>query len=103
MSQISSVSDVNRFYAGEKFGKWSVIERDGNKKIGGYWKCRCECGKIKTIFGSDLRRGKTKQCRSCSAIKRATKHERGKRKTLTLQKKALTEQKKRIKSTEGKH
>lgn len=58
----------------QKFGKWIVIDRVLNEKVGGYWKCLCECGKLEEIYGADLRRGKTTQCRSCSRRHCATTH-----------------------------
>lgn len=47
----------------------TVIEEDKNYKkehnlsnTNVYWKCKCECGKIKTISGSDIRKGHTLSC-----------------------------------------
>ena len=40
---------------GQKFGKLIVLERDNTKKGGAaYWICKCECGTIKSIRGSNL-------------------------------------------------
>lgn len=47
---------------GQKFGRWTVLERDGYKSGQAAWKCQCECGTIKTIAGGELRRGKSKSC-----------------------------------------
>ena len=47
----------------KKFGKLLVLEEvpeRRNKKI--YWKCRCDCGNIKEISGSDLKSGKVVSC-----------------------------------------
>lgn len=52
---------------GQVIGKWTVIERS-NKKTNNnnvYWTCQCECGTIQEICGTDLRRGKTLQCKHC--------------------------------------
>ena len=46
--------------AGKRFGRWTVVERIVNKKD--YWLCKCECGAIKHVYGSSLRRGKSKSC-----------------------------------------
>ena len=46
---------------GEVFGRLTVLERDITRK-GTYWKCQCECGKIKSVLGSNLRRGVTQSC-----------------------------------------
>lgn len=56
---------------GKVFNEWTVLYRDINreqemKKDKGYsvvhWKCKCSCGTIKSIPGSNLTRGKTKSC-----------------------------------------
>lgn len=55
----------------QKFGKWTVIKSVGRLGTGGnlYWECKCDCGTIKNICGSDLRRGKSTCCKSCSKKK----------------------------------
>lgn len=55
---------------GCQFGKWTVIERDPDKKTndgGLYWKCKCSCGNpnIISVNGANLRRGKSKSCGKC--------------------------------------
>ena len=54
---------------GKKFDKLLVLERDylypkvkNLKNSHAYWKCICDCGKIKTIDGVALRQGKTTSC-----------------------------------------
>ena len=49
---------------GAVFGRLKVIEETRTKdKHGNYlWKCQCECGNIKNISGSSLRRGYIKSC-----------------------------------------
>lgn len=51
---------------GEKFNKWTIIERvkTDNKSI--YYSCKCECGNISIISGSSLKKNKTKGCKSCA-------------------------------------
>ena len=44
---------------GQTFGDWTVIEYAGNKK----WKCKCSCGTIRDVSGSDLRNGRSTGCR----------------------------------------
>lgn len=48
--------------SGDKFGRLTVI-KDTGKRFYGYvlWKCKCECGKTKTIASGYLQRG-TKSC-----------------------------------------
>lgn len=52
---------------GQKFGKWTVIKRSNKQtsSCNAYWVCQCECGVIKDICGTDLRRGRTTQCLHC--------------------------------------
>lgn len=52
------------------FGEWKVLEYAGDKN----WKCRCSCGTIQIIAGSDLRNGKTTKCKNHTANKMIGKH-----------------------------
>ena len=65
---------------GEKFGRLTVLDIDEEKskpKII-YWKCRCDCGNIKSILRSQLTSGKTQSCgclqkeytKTCPVMKR---------------------------------
>lgn len=45
---------------GQKFGRWLVLKRDTSRPR--YYICQCECGSIKSIFGSSLKNGTTKSC-----------------------------------------
>lgn len=48
---------------GNKYGKLTVIERDGsNKKGQAMWKCQCDCGNIVSVSGIRLRNGHTQSC-----------------------------------------
>ena len=49
---------------GQRFGRLLVKEKD-NKRItnsGSYWICECDCGKIKSVRSSSLRRGEIQSC-----------------------------------------
>lgn len=48
---------------GQRFGRLTVLYRD-TQKIGGkaYWICQCDCGKIISTMGVNLRKGVTKSC-----------------------------------------
>lgn len=46
---------------GKQFNRLTVLERD-TTKTGVYWICKCQCGKIKSIESSCLKRGKTQSC-----------------------------------------
>ena len=47
---------------GQKFGRWTVLERDLSKKGTAYWICECECGTKKSVCGSSLRGGVSSSC-----------------------------------------
>lgn len=48
---------------GNTYGKLTVICRDRNNSFGqAMWKCRCECGTMTTVSGSQLRTGGTRSC-----------------------------------------
>ena len=54
---------------GQVIGKWTVIERSNKKSNSNnnvYWTCQCECGTIQEICGTDLRKGRTLQCKHCA-------------------------------------
>lgn len=46
------------------FGKLKVLEKDNSRKTnsGSYWLCECECGNIKSVKSSSLRRGEIQSC-----------------------------------------
>lgn len=46
---------------GQKFSRLTVIKRDESKK-GTYWVCKCDCGKILSVRGDQLKSGNTKSC-----------------------------------------
>lgn len=45
--------------AGDTFGEWTVL---GEAEKPHYWTCQCSCGRIKDVYGSSLRMGKSKSC-----------------------------------------
>lgn len=54
--------------AGQRFGKLVVLERDFQedakhpRRGSSYWKCKCDCGKEKSILKASLVTGKTNSC-----------------------------------------
>ncbi len=45
---------------GKIFGKWTVLQRvENNNRGASMWKCKCQCGNISIIPGSNLRTGRT--------------------------------------------
>lgn len=64
--------------SGQRFGKLTVIKRNGTSKDGKVmWECKCDCGKYSKVRSSDLTRWRIKSC-GCYArnnfIKLNTKH-----------------------------
>jgi hypothetical protein len=47
--------------AGQRFGRWLVVERTGSTKTA-YWLCRCDCGAERAVNGSSLRKGLSQSC-----------------------------------------
>ena len=47
---------------GQKFGRWTVLEKAPSKNKAVYWICQCECGEIKEVKAASLRSGKSKSC-----------------------------------------
>lgn len=47
---------------GDKFHRWTVLEKAPSTPQHAVWKCRCECGAVRQVFASGLRRGKSKSC-----------------------------------------
>ena len=52
------LSDIS----GQKFGRWTVLQKAPSQYKSAYWKCRCECGKESSVQGRSLRRGASKSC-----------------------------------------
>lgn len=65
---------------GMKFGRLTVIRKASDGSVSrAKWLCRCDCGKEKSVLGSNLRHGRTLSCgcfRSETAIAQQTKHGR---------------------------
>lgn len=69
---------------GQRYGRLTVIKRDGTKGHEPTWLCRCDCGNERVVIGADLRKGNTTSC-GCYAKEvskeTAIKHIAGKNKT----------------------
>jgi len=49
--------------SGKAFGFWTVIERAADDKSRNRrWRCRCVCGKVKTVGGISLKASQTQSC-----------------------------------------
>ncbi len=58
---------------GQKFNRLMVLEEAGRDKYKNVlWKCVCNCGKIRTVLGYQLRSGHSKSC-GCYRIDKITK------------------------------
>lgn len=47
---------------GRTYGRLTVLERDPDSKHGVSWICRCECGRLTSVLGKNLRKGLTVSC-----------------------------------------
>ena len=47
---------------GNRYGKWTVIERSNDHKSKIAWLCECDCGSISKVRGEVLRSGKSLSC-----------------------------------------
>lgn len=47
---------------GMRFGRLTVIEQLPQRGIHKMWRCQCDCGNIKDVYDTNLKRGKTKSC-----------------------------------------
>lgn len=62
---------------GRTYGRLTVLSRDENAGKEPRWRCVCECGSVKVIYGTSLRSGQTKSCGCLAKIitsKRSLKH-----------------------------
>ena len=82
---------------GQRFGRLMVTGRDTNKTEGGsvWWKCRCDCGRVKTTIGQSLRKGATRSCGCLHAEHLLTKPRLSHGRTNTAEYRAWTDMKTR--------
>ena len=64
---------------GQRFGRWTILERALNKREGiqAAWFCRCDCGVGRVVPGARLRSGQSRSCgclRDELAASRGTTH-----------------------------
>lgn len=64
-SSSTSLSQWAKNERGNAYGRWTVIEFAKRDNRGVHWLCRCVCGNMKTVWGADLRNGKSTSC-GCS-------------------------------------
>lgn len=61
--------------AGQRFGKWTVIEPSENRNGLTMWLCRCDCGNEKYVRSTHLLNGASKSC-GCSQYDHLRNRER---------------------------
>lgn len=47
---------------GDRYGLLTVMSRAENYRGNAQWLCKCDCGKLRTYIGFDLRKGKLRSC-----------------------------------------
>ena len=47
---------------GQRFGRWTVIERSKSHTNEAYWVCKCDCGTIRSVRQLSLRQGVSRSC-----------------------------------------
>lgn len=47
---------------GQRFGRWTVIRRQGSSGGKALWLCMCDCGNEGEVKSTNLRSGKSKSC-----------------------------------------
>lgn len=73
----------NKEYVGEKINDWEIIDWvKGNKGI--EWICKCKCGEIKRHKVDNIKNGRSKMCKKCSAALRKKEKEPKREKILRL-------------------
>lgn len=64
--------------AGKKFGYFTVLNECSKDKNGNIlYKCICDCGNIRSTYGTQLRTGRTRSC-GCATKEQNTKHNQSK-------------------------
>lgn len=62
-----------RDLTGDKFGRWTVLEKTQTKYREHFWMCICECGTKKEVIGGSLKTGRSRSC-GCYSSELSTKH-----------------------------
>jgi hypothetical protein len=58
---------------GQRFGRWTVIERGPNIKRRAGWICRCDCGEERAVESGNLVTGRSTSC-GCGRLERTRTH-----------------------------
>lgn len=73
MSNRSTCPHNFKDLTGERFGRWTVIERADNRNGKVMWKCLCDCGTVRVVLGYNLTSGDSK---SCGCIQDENRHKK---------------------------
>lgn len=65
------------YNSGDKYGHWTIIGHSDSKNKKTCVKVQCECGTISEVYLTCLLRGRTTQCKKCSARSRLNRIEIG--------------------------
>lgn len=56
---------------GKHYNKWTVLAFDHKGEYGEiYWRCQCECGRVRAVSAGNLRDGRSKGCHWCRVGKK---------------------------------
>lgn|ERR1035437_620706 len=67
------MSSLRLLTPGQKFGRWTILCRKGNKSKLAAWECLCDCGRTKIVAGARMLNGETKSC-GCFRIDQISTH-----------------------------
>lgn len=68
---MSKLKDIT----GNKYHYLTVLNQAGRNKFGQIlWDCRCDCGNIITVVGTNLKRGDWKSCKPCANLRLKEKY-----------------------------
>jgi hypothetical protein len=56
---------------GQRFGLWTVLSLSDRrtKEHALFWKCRCDCGAVRDVIGTNMKNGKSLSC-GCDRIEK---------------------------------
>lgn len=60
------IMDKVLLIAGQKFGKWTVIEEVDQIKKNRRFLCKCDCGKNNIVYKTGILSGSSTQCQTCA-------------------------------------
>jgi hypothetical protein len=67
-----------KYRLGQRFNRWTLLEKLPVRKRNTIWKVICDCGAIQVTAANNIYAGKSKMCRSCGAKNRWKNHPEGK-------------------------